>query len=244
MDSLTTDGRCTTAVGCLELHWDCRGTCSAAHIRCMKMILHVWENSFEHTKRVEDASRTCFLLVNYLDLTSSCAFRLFLYVFRVFSWFLDKGKWFIHGWCVVYMGGQRAGGTGCWTPRRWGALLAVKHTCCWCWSLGSFTNASTQYPLTPGININQKMWKMWFLWQNLYFTKCIFSTELLRGTLEKPASPTFPPVSDLSRGCACVWLDTLLGLESGHLLYVCICLRFWDGADLNEQNYRIIVRCV
>lgn len=52
----------------------------------------------------------------HLDLTGSCAFGLFLCIFRILSWFLDEGKWFIHDWCVVHMVGQGAGGTGGRTP--------------------------------------------------------------------------------------------------------------------------------
>lgn len=89
-------------------------------------------------------------LVNYLDLSGSWAFSRFLHAFRVFSWFLDEGKWFIHDWCVVHMGGQRAGGARCWTPdsSRCGALWPVKCRRRWCRSLGRFTTASAQCPLS------------------------------------------------------------------------------------------------
>lgn len=91
------------------------------------------------------------VLVNYLDLSSSRGFSLFLQDFRVFSGFLDEGKWFIHDWCVVHMGGQRAGGAGCWTPCRCGALWPVKNHWCWCCPLSSFTTAPAQCPLSPEI---------------------------------------------------------------------------------------------
>ena len=70
------------------------------------------------------------LVVNYLDFTASGAFSLFLRNFGLFSWFLDEGQWFIHDWCVVHMGGQRAVGAGCWTPSGSGALWPVKECCC------------------------------------------------------------------------------------------------------------------
>lgn len=97
------------------------------------------------------------LLVNYLDLGGSRAFSFFFCAFRVLSWFLDEGKWFIHDWCVVHMGGQKAGGAGCWTPGRCGALWPVKHHRCCCCSLGSFTTASAQRPLPPETFIHQNM---------------------------------------------------------------------------------------
>lgn len=161
MDPLASDGRCTTAVGSLELHWDYKGTYSAAspfHEFYQLKIPDLWESCFERTKCVWKMQAGLVVLVNYLDLTGSCSFSLFICALRVFSWFLDKGKWLIHDWCVVYMGGQRAGGTGCRTPCRWGALWAVKHTCSWCWSLGSFTNASAQHPLSPETNVHQKIY--------------------------------------------------------------------------------------
>lgn len=70
---------------------------------------------------------TRFALVNYLDLRGSRAPSFFLHSFRLFSWFLDEGEWFIHDWCVVHMSGQGAGGAGCWTPGGCGALRPVKH---------------------------------------------------------------------------------------------------------------------
>lgn len=89
----------------------------------------------------------------HLDLTGSCVFGLFLCIFKIFSWFFDEGKWFIHDWCVVYMVGQGAGGTGGRTPGWCGALWAAECRCwcCWCWccSLGSFCHASAQYTLPP-----------------------------------------------------------------------------------------------
>lgn len=88
-------------------------------------------------------------LVNYLDLSGSRAFSLFFCNFRVFPWFLDEGKWFIHDWCVVHMCGHRAGGAWCWTPGGCGALWSVKHHWCWCCSLGSFATAPAQCPLSP-----------------------------------------------------------------------------------------------
>lgn len=91
------------------------------------------------------------VLVNYLDLSSSRPCSLFLQDFRLFSGFLDEGKWFIHDWRVVHMGGQRAGGAGCWTPGRCGALRPVKNHRCWCCPLGNFTTAPAQCPLSPEI---------------------------------------------------------------------------------------------
>lgn len=94
---------------------------------------------------------TLCLQVNYLDLSGSRAFSLLLCVLRVFSWFLDEGEWFIHDWCVVHMGGQRAGGAWCWTPGGRGARRPVKHRRCWRWccSLGRSTTAPAQRTLSP-----------------------------------------------------------------------------------------------
>ena len=96
-------------------------------------------------------------MVNYLDLRGSKAFILSLCAFRVFSWFFDEGKWFVHDRCVVHVGGQGAGGAGCWTPGRCGALQPVEHHWCLCNSLGSFGAASAQYPLSPETFIHQEM---------------------------------------------------------------------------------------
>lgn len=113
---------------------------------------------------VRDTCRV--LLVNYLDLSGSRAFSLLLCALWVFSWFLDEGKRFIHDWCVVYMGRQRAGRTGCWTPGRRGALWLVKHRgdwhwwlrwCWWCSSLGSSSIGPAQCPLSPGTLNHENM---------------------------------------------------------------------------------------
>lgn len=145
-DSLTTEGKCTTAVGSLELCWDYKGAHSAPTFH------EVWQ-----PKRAsgEDTCSACFVF-DYLDLGGCRAFGLFLWAFRVFSRFLDEGKWFIHDRCVVHMAGQRAGGAGCWTPHsgRCGALRPVKRRRRWRRSLGSFANAPAQRPLSPEMIIH------------------------------------------------------------------------------------------
>lgn len=189
------------------------------------MTFDLWETSSGHVK---DTSSPCFS-VNYLYLVGGCAFSLFLSVLRIFSWFLNKSKWLIHDWCVVDMGGQRAGWAGCWTPCRWGTLGAVKSRWCWYRSLGSPFNAPAQHPLSPEMNINHNMLHFFdSVCNQSYFCYCIISANM-----NKLVSQTFPPVSDLFQDCACVSLDTLLGLELGRCWCACICLRFWDGADLN-----------
>lgn len=85
--------------------------------------------------------------MNYLDLSGSRAPSFFLHSFRLFSWFLDEGEWFVHDWCVVHMSGQGAGGAGCWTPGGCGALRPVKH-CRRC-LLSHFTSTPAQCPLSP-----------------------------------------------------------------------------------------------
>lgn len=67
----------------------------------------------------------------YLDLSRNCYFSLFFLSFRLLSWFLNEGKWFVHGWRVVHVGRKRAGRAGSGTPcRRW-TLRPVEHG--WCW---------------------------------------------------------------------------------------------------------------
>lgn len=95
-------------------------------------------------------------LVNYLDLSGSRAFGLLLCALRILSRLLDEGKRFVHDWCVVHMGGQRAGGAGGWTPGGRGALRPVEHSRCRR-SLGSFAAAPAQCPLSPETSIHQKV---------------------------------------------------------------------------------------
>lgn len=134
--SPTTDGRCTTAVGSLELHRHYRGTATFHKLRQPKYPWPLREAHRGHEHHL--------FWLNYLDLSGSRAFSLSLCAFRVFSWFFDEGEWLIHDWCVVHVGGQRAGR---WTPGRRGTLWPVEH--CWCCSLGHFATASAQGPLSP-----------------------------------------------------------------------------------------------
>lgn len=199
-------------------------------------ILDLLQNPIE---QVEDTRS----MVNYLDMSGGSAVGLFFYVFRVFSWFLDEGKWFIHDWCVIHMGGQRAGWAGRWTPGRCGTLWVVKHSWCRCCSLGRFTAASAQHPLSPETVIHQKM-------SHCFDRICIeliifFSIELLLETHKKNKN-SFTNLSSSVRPLS--WLRLrLTGYTVGTrtrsfviCLYLSSLLRWgWP----NKQKGRITIRC-
>lgn len=132
-------------------------------------------------------------LLLYLDLSRHRALGLLLLSFRLLSWFLYEGKWFVHSWCVVHMGGKRTGGAGSRTPCRRGALWPVEH----CWrrdcSLVTFTVDLAQRPL-PSETQGTLAISHWY-------TFAFDEWGLFYRTFE--AAPTFPPMSALFRGCAC-----------------------------------------
>lgn len=123
------------------------------------------------------------------------------------------------------MGGKRTGRAGSRTPCRRGALWPVEH--CWCryCSLITFTADLAQRPLpseTQGTSAISHWYS--FALDELGLSYRTFET-----------APTFPPMSVLFRGCACVWLETPLGFEFGRSKCAWICLHLWGGADLKGQ---------
>lgn len=131
----------------------------------------------------------------YLDLSRSHDFGLFFLSFRLLSWFLNEGKRFVHSWRVVHMGRKRTGRAGSRTPcGRW-ALWPVEH--CWRWycSLITFTADLAQCPL-PSANTGTASPSV------IGSRFALDESEPMYRTLE--AALTFPPVSALFRGCACV----------------------------------------
>lgn len=75
---------------------------------------------------VEEKSGPCSEQLKYLDLSGSRGRSLFSCVFRVFPWFFDECQGFIADWCVVDVGGERAGRTRRWALWGWWTLLVTE----------------------------------------------------------------------------------------------------------------------
>lgn len=147
--------------------------------------------------------------VNYLYLGASRAFCLLLHTVCLFSRFLDERNWFIHDWWIVHMCWWRADGAGCWTPGGRRALWCVERCCC-CRLCGSAT-APAKCTFSPRTfrQVSCQHLNILLIWLIV----------ILKSNL-----PTSPPMWDLGRGSACVWLGTQLGLVSVHWWHVWICL--------------------